>query len=80
MTTGGAPRGAQCLVSPPPAGLHGDPNNGGLKFASSTAEALAGIVGLSGAALPPCTQIEVTKITLKDSDGLAFALLGNGTR
>ena len=79
-TVNDADNGDMTIIDFPVTFLFGDPNNGGIKVDSSSAEALAGIVGPSGAALPPCTQIEVVKITLKDPNGDAFAVLGGGTK
>jgi hypothetical protein len=78
-TVNDADNGDMTIIDFPVTFLFEDPNNGGLKVDSSSAEALASIVGPSGAALPTCTQIEVLKITLKDPNGDAFAVLGGGT-
>jgi hypothetical protein len=79
-TVNDADNGDMTIIDFPVTFLFGDPKNGGIKVDSSSAEALASIVGPSGAALPPCTQIEVLKITLKDPNGDPFAVLGGGTK
>lgn len=79
-TVDDADNGDMTIIDFPVTFLFQDPKSGGLKVDSSSAEALAGIVGVSGAALPTCTQIEVLKITLKDPNGDAFAVLGGGTK
>lgn len=57
------------------------PNNGGIKFKSSSAIALSEILtDPSGAALPTCTTLETLKVLVKDPDGLPFATMGGSTR
>jgi hypothetical protein len=56
-----------------------DPNNGGMKLNSSSAEALKPLVGPNNAELPDCTSIEIVDVTIKDPAGLPFAKLGGAT-
>lgn len=56
------------------------PDKGKMFVDSNSAEALAPIVGLTAADLPPCTSIEVVDVTIKAPGGLPFAKLGQATR
>lgn len=71
--------GDMTIIDFPVTFLFSDPNNGGISVNSSSAEALAPLVGATGAALPTCTQIQVVDMTVKDPTGASFAKLGGGT-
>lgn len=61
--------------------MFGDPANGRIKLDGSSAEALATmLVGISDAALPTCTSLEISRLAVKDPDGLRFAVMGASTR
>jgi hypothetical protein len=50
-----------------------------MSLKSSSAEALVPLIGVHNADLPPCTQIEIVDLRIKDPDGLPFAVIAGAT-
>lgn len=80
-TINDATNGDMTLIDFPITFYFEDPDDGKIKLESSSAEALASIlVDTSGPALPTCTSIEILRLTVKDPQGLPFAVRGVSTR
>jgi len=76
-----ATNGDMTVIDFPVTFTFSDPDKGKMKINSSSAEALAAILGdVSGAALPTCSTLQTIKLTIKDPNGLPFATMGGSTR
>ncbi len=59
--------------------MFGDPNNGQIELDASTV-AWQAIADWPPPPMPTCTTLHVLKLTIKDPDGLPFAMIGGSTR
>lgn len=57
-----------------------DPDQGSMSITTSSAEMLLPLVGTTNSALPPCTQINLVNVKMRDPDSRPFASVGMGTR
>lgn len=78
-TLADATNGDMTVIDFPVTFLYSTPSNGSMSVDSSSAEALIPLVGTNNADLPPCTEVAVVDVTIKDPLGLPFAKLGGAT-
>ncbi|HXC50227.1 MAG TPA: hypothetical protein VN634_05030 [Candidatus Limnocylindrales bacterium] len=71
--------GDMTLIDVPMTFEFSTPDDGKISLDSTSAEALADILGTGDAALPPCTSMEILDIVIKDPTGLRFAAPGTAT-
>lgn len=71
--------GDMTVVDFPVTFLYSTPSGGSMRLQSHSAAGLAPLVGVAGASLPVCTQLQLVDMTIKDPGGLPFAKMGGAT-